>query len=143
MKLVMSIMLFFSGLNPTEAHASFIQQGKASFYAKKFTGRRTANGERVNPNAFEAAHRTLPFNTLVEVTNLHNNRSIIVRINDRGPFSRGRVLDMTYAAAKELGFIGRGVAKISLRVVGKGKRVATNAEANVPIDYQPLMQPVL
>jgi rare lipoprotein A len=138
----MSIMLFLASITPTETQSSFVQQGKASFYAKKFTGRRTANGERVDATAFEAAHRTLPFNTLVEVTNLRNNRSVVVRINDRGPFTRGRVLDMTHAAAHALGFISHGVATVKLRVVGKGKFIAATSAA-IPSDYELLMQPVL
>ena len=142
MSLLMSMMLLFSSIDPTDTQASFAQQGKASFYAKKFTGRHTANGERVDATAFEAAHRTLPFNTLVEVTNLRNNRSVVVRINDRGPFTRGRVLDMTHAAAHALGFISHGVATVKLRVVGKGKFIAARLAA-LPIDYEPLMQPVL
>ena len=118
-------MLLFSTIKPIETlQADFIQKGKASFYASKFTGRKTSCGERVDASAFEAAHRTLPFNTMVEITNLANNRSIIVRINDRGPFSKGRILDVTHAAAKALGMIQRGVANVKIRVVGRNGVVA-------------------
>ncbi len=121
MDIFVSLWLLLSGLQPTGAGLAPFQKGKASYYAHKFHGRRTASGERVNANALEAAHRTLPFNTLVEVTNLSNHRSVVVRINDRGPFSKGRVMDVTYAAAKALGLISQGVGMVSLRVVGRGK----------------------
>lgn len=146
MNVIVSVMLFFSNMKPTETLPGLIQKGKASFYAKKFTGRKTAYGERVSPDALEGAHRSYPLNTLVEVTNLDNQRSVIVRINDRGPFIKGRVIDITHAAAHALGMISKGVANVSLRVVGKG-RVLTmapliNSFAN-PVSYQPLLEPVL
>ena len=88
--------------------------GVASYYGRRFHGRRTANGERFNMNAMTAAHRTLPFGSLVEVTNPRNGRSVVVRINDRGPFIRGRTIDLSRAAAKELGMISRGHAQVEL-----------------------------
>lgn len=84
--------------------AAIAQSGIASVYA--YSGQRTASGERAQPNGFTAAHRTLPFGTRVRVTNKRNGRSIMVRINDRGPFVRGRVIDLTPAAAHALGFSG-------------------------------------
>lgn len=144
MSLIMSIMLFFSNINPAEALPSLIQKGKASFYSKKFNGRRTAYGERVSSEALEGAHRHLPLNTLVEVTNLDNQRSVIVRINDRGPFSKGRVIDLTHAAAHALGMVSKGIANVSLRVVGKGLPVSLTPSAfDAPIAYQPMLEPVL
>jgi rare lipoprotein A len=83
------------------AHA---ESGIASVYA--YSGSKTASGERANPNELTAAHRTLPFGTMVTVTNTKNGRSVRVRINDRGPFVHGRVIDLTPAAAQELGFSG-------------------------------------
>ncbi|MFS8038264.1 septal ring lytic transglycosylase RlpA family protein [Xanthobacter sp. AM11] len=88
--------------------------GIASFY---WQGQSTASGERFNPGAMTAAHRSLPFGTKVRVTNLRNGRSVVVRINDRGPFVRGRVIDVSRAAASELGFTGSGVTKVSLAVM--------------------------
>jgi rare lipoprotein A (peptidoglycan hydrolase) len=88
--------------------------GKASFYGKKFHGRKTANGEIYNMHRMTAAHRTLPFGTLVQVTNLKNNKSVIVRINDRGPFIPGRMIDLSYAAAQRLDFINDGVVKVKV-----------------------------
>jgi peptidoglycan lytic transglycosylase len=95
--------------------AASAQSGVASVYA--YDGGRTASGERVSPRALTAAHRTLPFGTLVRVTNKRNGRSVVVRINDRGPFVRGRVIDMTPAGARALGFSG--LAQVSLDVVGR------------------------
>lgn len=80
-----------------------LQTGHASWYARKFEGRRTANGERYNGHALTAAHRTLPFGTYVRVTSLSTTRSVVVRINDRGPFVKGRIIDLSYAAASALG----------------------------------------
>jgi rare lipoprotein A len=86
------------------------ETGNAAYYH----GRRAASGERISASEFTAAHRTLPFGTQVRVTNLANGRSVIVRINDRGPFGRGRIIDVSRAAARELGMIGSGVAKVRL-----------------------------
>lgn len=100
--------------------ASTVQQivGVASFYAKKFHGRFTASGERYDNNAFTAAHPTLPFGTTIKVTNLRNKRSVLVRINDRGAFqAHGRILDLSHAAARELGMIRRGLDKVKMEVV--------------------------
>lgn len=144
MSLIMSLMLFFSNMTTAEALPGLIQKGKASFYSKKFNGRKTAYGERVNATALEGAHLHLPLNTLVEVTNLDNQRSVIVRINDRGPFSKGRVIDLTLAAAQALGMVSRGIANVSLRVVGKGRHIALTPSAfTVPVAFQPRLEPVL
>ncbi|HEY0414212.1 MAG TPA: septal ring lytic transglycosylase RlpA family protein [Allosphingosinicella sp.] len=94
-----------------------VGQGVASYYGRELAGNRTANGERFNPMALTAAHRTLPLGTMLRVTNLGNGRSVIVRVNDRGPFTRGRVLDMSYAAAREIAMIGPGSAQVRLEVV--------------------------
>lgn len=89
--------------------------GGASWYS--LPGNKTANGERMNPNALTAAHRSLSFGTKLRVTNRQNGRSVVVRINDRGPFVGGRVLDLSKAAASRLGFIGRGHTKVCYRKV--------------------------
>ena len=97
------------------------QSGIASVYASKtdgYAGRRTASGERVQSGALTAAHKTLPFGTMVRVTNRKNNKSVVVRINDRGPFVRGRVIDLTPAGARAIGFSG--LAPVSLSVMGRG-----------------------
>ncbi|CAA6822502.1 MAG: Rare lipoprotein A precursor [uncultured Sulfurovum sp.] len=90
--------------------------GNGSWYGKKYHGRQTASGEPYNMYAYTAAHKTLAFGTMVKVTNLKNNRSVIVRINDRGPFVGGRIIDLSYMAAKELDYINDGVAKLKLEL---------------------------
>ena len=115
----MSLMLLFSGMKPSEASWGLIQKGKASFYSKRFQGRKTAYGERIKEGDLTAAHLTLPLNTMVEVTNLSNNRSVIVRINDRGPHGKGRIIDLAYSAAKALGMLRTGTANVAIRVVEK------------------------
>jgi rare lipoprotein A len=91
------------------------QSGVASVYA--YDGGRTASGEHASPGALTAAHRTLPFGTMVRVTNRSSGRSVVVRINDRGPFVRGRIIDLTPAAARALGFSG--LANVEVDVVGR------------------------
>ncbi len=89
----------------------------ASFYADKFNGRRTASGEIFDTNGYTAAHKTLPFGTVLKVTNLDNGKSVKVRVNDRGPFVQGREIDVSKAAAMELDMVGTGTAKVSLEIV--------------------------
>ena len=91
--------------------------GYASFYAAKFNGRRTANGERFSSKLLTAAHLTLPFGTLLKVLNPTNNQSVIVRVNDRGPYIRGRLLDLSRAAADRLGITRLGVARVEIEVL--------------------------
>jgi rare lipoprotein A len=104
------------------ASAKAAECGRASWYAMTS---RTASGERANPAGFHAAHRTLPFGTRLKVTNLANGRTVTVRVNDRGPFVRGRVVDVSRAAAEALGFVNAGTARVRIeaedgRWVGKG-----------------------
>ncbi len=89
-----------------------VQRGKASWYGPGFHGRRTANGERFNTNAYTAAHKTLPFGTKVKVTHAKTGKSVVVRINDRGPYAHGRVIDLSRASARAIGISG--VADITL-----------------------------
>ena len=91
----------------------------ASWYGPGFHGRLTANGERYNQNGLTAAHKTLPFGTQVRVTNLRNGRSVIVRINDRGPFVGGRVIDLSKGAASVIGLVSSGVAPVQLEILGR------------------------
>jgi rare lipoprotein A len=99
------------------ALAARAEEGLASWYAGKFQGRRTASGEIFDTNGMTAAHRTLPFGTRVRVRNLENGRDVVVRINDRGPFVEGRVIDLSRAAAEAIAMTGRGVARVSVEVV--------------------------
>ncbi|WP_313115786.1 septal ring lytic transglycosylase RlpA family protein [Ectopseudomonas guguanensis] len=93
------------------------ETGKASYYAQAHHGKRTASGERFDQNALTAAHRTLPFGTRVRVTNLNNERSVVVRINDRGPFVRGRVIDVSRAAAVRLEMLRAGVVPVRVEAL--------------------------
>lgn len=93
------------------------QQGKASYYGTRHHGRKTASGERFNKNALTAAHRTLPFGSLVRVINLNNNKSIVVRINDRGPYAKGRIIDLSEQAAREINMIRAGVAQVRVELL--------------------------
>ncbi len=99
--------------------------GKASWYGKKFHGRTTASGEPYDMYAFTAAHKTLPFHTIVRVTDPKSRKSVVVRISDRGPFTKGRVIDLSWAAASDLGMIDAGVVPVRLEVLqwGNGRRV--------------------
>jgi len=101
----------------------------ASFYAKKFHGKLTASGETFDMYKMTAAHKTLPFGTIVKVTNLTNNESIVVKINDRGPFVANRVLDLSYAAAKKLGYINKGLARVKAEVIKLGDNSRRQASA--------------
>ena len=96
----------------------FSQKGLVSYYHAKFHGRKTAFGEKYDKASFTAAHNTLPHNTLIEVENPANGKTVTLRINDRGPFGHSRVLDISQAAAKELDIIRKGVARLSFKVVG-------------------------
>lgn len=91
--------------------------GNASYYGKRFHGRRTANGERFNMNAMTAAHKSLPFGTKVRVTNRRNGKSVVVRINDRGPYAHGRVIDLSRAAASRIGMIHSGTAPVQIDIL--------------------------
>jgi rare lipoprotein A len=91
--------------------------GIASYYARAHDGRRTASGEIFDMQAMTAAHRTLPFGTVVRVVNLENGRDVVVRINDRGPFRKGRIIDVSYAAARVLGLLGHGTARVRVDIL--------------------------
>ncbi len=116
---------------------NFEQKGVASWYGKKFHGRKTSNGETYNMYAMTAAHKTLPLGTYVRVHNRQNNRSVDVRINDRGPFVRGRIIDLSYSAAKELGIVGPGTASVKVVALGAPAPTATkdSKPRYLPIDY--------
>lgn len=126
------------------SHSFAYEGGYASWYGGKFQGRQTANGEIFDTYKFTAAHKNLPFNTMLKVVNLENGKSTVVRINDRGPFIEGRVLDLSYAAANKIGMLNEGVAKISYKIIesestassdrfdGKKKNYAVSATANKP-----------
>lgn len=116
----------------------FRQSGLASWYGDPFHGRKTANGETYNMHGISAAHKTLPFNTVVNVRNLDNGRDIRVRINDRGPFVRNRVIDLSYGAARQIGLVGPGTARVELIALGAVTDANESVTANrtyAPVDY--------
>jgi rare lipoprotein A len=110
----------FFGISPNNADTKkadypfFVTRGTASYYADDFHGRKTANGETFNMNELTAAHRFLPFGTSVKVTNMRNGKDVIVRINDRGPYIKGRIIDLSAGAAKKLGIMQSGIVKVKL-----------------------------
>jgi len=118
--LTLTLLLTFSSTLYAKNHK--VQIGKGSWYGKAFQGKRTANGERYNMYAFTAAHKSFPFDSIVKVTNLRNRRSIIVRINDRGPYHGGRIIDLSYLAAKKIGLVGKGVGKLKVQYLYKQKK---------------------
>jgi rare lipoprotein A len=115
---------------PTGPEASIerfrTETGTASWYGKAHHGQLTASGERFDMHALTAAHRTLPFGTIVRVTNLEGGTSVNVRINDRGPFRRDRIIDLSYEAARKLGFVARGTARVEITVVGREAPATVN-----------------
>jgi rare lipoprotein A len=126
------LLLFFSacahrkkisvppGVIPSVVHIGDSEEGVASWYGDPYHGRRAANGDIYDMNELTAAHRTWPFDTLVRVTNLENRREVEVRITDRGPFVKGRIIDLSRAAAEQIAMIGPGTAHVKLRVVATG-----------------------
>lgn len=108
----------------TQPATQIYQQGNATYYGRRWHGRRTSSGERLNVNDFQCAHRTLPFGTLVKVTNKRNNKSVVVRVIDRGPFGKGRIIDLTDAAAKRIDMYRAGVAPVSIEIIKPGTPVA-------------------
>ena len=116
--------VFGKWYQPLPDSKGFRQRGIASWYGKDFHGKKTSNGEIYNMYAMTAAHKTLPLGTFVRVHNLENSREIEVRINDRGPFVRGRIIDLSYTAAKEIGIVGPGTARVE--VVALGTPVTTD-----------------
>ena len=106
---------------PIPSAVGFSERGIASWYGKKFHGRMTSNGERYDMHAMTAAHKTLPMHTTLLVTNLENGRRTVVRVNDRGPFVQGRIIDLSYRAAKEIGMVSAGVARVQIQAISKEK----------------------
>ena len=103
-------------------YAQSAETGLASFYNDKFEGKKTASGEIYKANKLTAAHRTLPFGTRVKVTNLSNDRSVVVTVNDRGPFVEKRIIDLSRAAAEKLGYIKQGVAEVKVESIETPKK---------------------
>ncbi len=117
--------------------------GIASYYGKKFHGRKTASGEIFNMHKFSAAHKTLPLGSVVKVTNISNNKSIIVKVNDRGPYVGSRVLDLSYAAAKKLDYIRKGLTRVKAKVIylAPGKKKASRGGVPTPVNDEEKFTP--
>jgi hypothetical protein len=123
-KIVKDFQLFTNSLKNTPEHfvkkyGNYIQTGFASWYGGNFHGRNAADGNVFNKNQFTAAHKTLPFGTVVQVTNLYNGKKCIVKITDRGPFIQGRIIDLSKIAASEIGMVSSGVSRVKVEVLGK------------------------
>jgi rare lipoprotein A len=124
------ILIFFM-MCPALVSLAQIQTGKASFYADKFEGHPTASGEKYRHNKLTAAHKTLPFGTIVRVTNLANGNTVDVEINDRGPYIEGRVIDLSRSAAEKLGFVNLGVTDVKLEVIDPGSGKAKSQPVTI------------
>ncbi len=118
---VITLLLIWSNFSPpcreglgVGLHAQGVQSGKASFYSKRATGSRTANGERLHHDSLTCAHRSYPFGTLLRVTNVMNGKQVVVRVNDRGPFRKGRIIDLSWGAARAIGMISQGIAPVTV-----------------------------
>jgi len=98
---------------------NFVQTGIASYYADKFDGRTTASGDVFSQDKLTAAHRTLPFGSILKVTHLNNGKSVIVVVNDRGPYAGNRIIDLSKAAAERLGMLAEGIAKVRIEIINK------------------------
>jgi rare lipoprotein A len=109
---VLGLLAALAGCSTVGSGSVATETGKASYYGDRHHGRKTASGERFDQHALTAAHRSLPFGTRVRVTNLNNERSVVLRINDRGPFVRGRIIDVSRAAAERLGMLRAGVVPV-------------------------------
>lgn len=120
--------------NPLPEANGYVEQGVASWYGRKFHGRKTSSGEVYDMYAMTAAHKTLPLGTWVQVRRMDTGKQIQVRINDRGPFVHGRIIDLSYAAAKKLGMVGPGTAAVEVVALGKRKHTAAG-DTYVPVDY--------
>ncbi|MES0370864.1 MAG: septal ring lytic transglycosylase RlpA family protein [Mariprofundaceae bacterium] len=122
---------------PMATADGYNETGTASWYGTKFHGKTTANGERYDMYAMSAAHKTLPMPTMVRVTNLNNGRSVVVRVNDRGPFVKTRVIDLSYAAAKTLGYDNAGTAPVRVEVLGHQTASKSSRKASPASTYRP------
>lgn len=126
--------VFGKWYSPVFDAKGFRERGIASWYGKDFHGKKTANGEIYDMHAMTAAHKTLPLGTLVKVVNLDNDLEISVRINDRGPFVRGRIIDLSHEGAKLLGMIGPGVARVEIKAIGQA--LASEKSPAPPADFE-------
>lgn len=139
MKNLIGILIcFFVAVNLANAQDGQIMNGRASFYADKLQGKRTSSGEPYVREGYTASHRTLPFGTLLEVTNKANGLSVVVRVNDRGPFDKKLTIDLSYAAANDIGMIGAGIANVKIKIMTLGDNATQpyqEVTENVTVSY--------
>ena len=134
--LALCLLMCFS-FGESLAQIGYKEKGRASYYANKFNGRKTANGEIFDNRKLTGAHKTLKFNSMVRVTNLSNNRSVIIRINDRGPYAHNRIIDLSRSAAEQIDLIKVGTAQVRIEVIGENGKV----EADNPTPSSPTEPP--
>lgn len=120
---------------PLQSHDGFVQTGTASWYGPDFHGKRTSNGEIYDMHAMTAAHKTLPLGVFVKVRNRENGEEAVVRVNDRGPFVKGRIIDLSYAAARELGVVQNGTAPVRIEALGYRVAGEDGEETYAPVNY--------
>lgn len=133
--LLVALSCVKKGTKIVDVSKGYWEKGIASWYGDEFKGKKTASGEVFDPNKLTGAHKTLPLGSIVKVTNLENGKSINLRINDRGPFVKGRIIDCSKQAAKELGFYTQGTTKVKIILIKKGK-LSTRFSPTEVVDSQ-------
>ncbi len=130
------IFILFALLSLTTSAQRKVQRGQATYYSRRSTGARTASGEQLHHDSLTCAHKSHPFGTLLRVTNMKNGKSTIVRVTDRGPYGHGKVIDLSYRAAREIGMLSSGIATVRVEVVEKEKEKGIpyrpNEEVSLP-----------
>ncbi|RXK52159.1 septal ring lytic transglycosylase RlpA family protein [Aquirufa rosea] len=129
-RIILFLLFYYSTFQAVSQNLGDESYGIASYYSRSFYNKKTANSEVLKRKEFTAAHRVYPFNTLVEVTNLQNKKSVIVRINDRGPYKSGRIIDLTEISAKQLNIRKVGLTKVRLKIIG-----FENEQMLIPYQY--------
>ena len=137
LRLSLCVGLFILSSFSAFCQQTFTQEGMASYYADKFEGRPTASGEKYKHNKLTAAHKTLPFGTVIKVTNLKNGKSVTVKVNDRGPFVEGRIVDLSKSAAEQLDFIIDGLTRVKVEIVEDMKSKETKYDPGNPAQVNP------
>jgi rare lipoprotein A len=124
--LALCLLMCFS-FGESLAQTGYKEKGRASYYANKFNGRKTANGEIFDNRKLTGAHKTLKFNSMVRVTNLSNNKSVVIRINDRGPYAHNRIIDLSRIAAEQIDLVKVGTAQVRIEVIGENGKVEADS----------------
>ncbi len=138
-----SYVVFGKRYHVRDSSEGYVEQGIASWYGTKFHGQRTSSGEPYDMYQLTAAHRSLPLPTYARVTNLENGRTLVVKINDRGPFHDDRIIDLSYAAASKLGVLARGTARVEVRAITPGRTEPAVIRAATTVEETPAVQPAV